>query len=311
MGAYAGDVMRLQQRYGSLSKVPASSDTGIPREAPRYYERGQIPDHIQRISGRDLTKEERRMVFPETMVTMNALREGDAVRFKDLDTSKTDDHPVRVLDVSGHYSSKISVKYLDEDGSKVDVARRDDQEIEVLARRHGALNAVELTYLAGTEHGAQKRLANSLSPEDQGKYLTGINQDNGQAFHGVFQSIDENGLATVLDENFRRERHSLVASSRLVLSNQDIPFTSLAWNATSLQNAEPDGQRVEPERVTVTETDVAPTTQATSASDEPAKANAASSGAPYRASRPDPDADHHRRPMPPTAPGGASSTIGI
>lgn len=66
-----------------------------------------MPDHIQRISGRDLTKKEQRMIFPDPKITVNALREGDAVRLKDLDTSKTDDHPVRVLDVSGNYSSKI------------------------------------------------------------------------------------------------------------------------------------------------------------------------------------------------------------
>lgn len=311
MGAYAGDVMRLQQRYGGLVKIPASSDTGVPRESPRYQERGLIPDHIQRISGRDLTKEEQRMIFPDPMITVNTLRGGDAVRLKDLDTSKTDDHPVRVLDVSGNYSSKITVKYLDDDGSKVEVARRDDQQIEVLARRHGALNAVELSYLAGAEHGAQKRLANSLNPEDQGKYLTGINRDNGQEFHGVFQSIDEYGNATILDADFKRERHSLTSSSRLVLSDQDIPLTSLAWNATSSQNAAPEGQRAEPERVEVTETDVAPATKTAVEREQHSTNSVAAASPANRLSHVLSPADHHRPPMPPTGPDSAGPGLGM
>ena len=311
VGAHAGDVMRLENNFSRLVKVPVSAETGVQRVAPRYMDRGQMPENIQRVSGRDLTEEEKALVFASPMVTIAGLREGDAVRLKDLDTSKTDDHPVRVLDVSGRHSSKIEVRYLDEDGSKVRVARRDDQEIEVLARRHGALNVVELTYLAGAEQGAQPRLAQSLSEADQGKFITGISQGKGEAFQGVFQSINQDGVVVVLDENFRSERHQLVASSRLVMSDQEIPLSSLEWNATSVQTAVPQGQTAEPERVEVTDVEATPTEQTATAPEQPGKNVTAAPVAQRQVSRVDPAADHHRPPIPPTAPGNASPMIGM
>lgn len=312
LGAHAGDVMRLHERYSSLQKTPCSPDTGQPRKEPRRYDRGDMPDHINRVSGRDLTADERQKVLPEPSTTIVELRQGDAVRLKDLDTARTDDYPVRIVEVSGRYSSKISVNYADIDGSKHEVSRKDDQEIEVLARRHGALNAVELSYLAGAEQGAEKKLAYYLSQDDQGRYVTGTDCSTGENFQGVFQRTDERtGHVILLDGNMRSERHRVEPNTRLVVSDQEVSLAALPWADTSTETAAPNGQTAEPERVDVDPNETAreqePAFAGVMVPDQPAQSEMSQ----RQRGKPDPAMDHHRPPLPPAGPGTSGPGLGM
>ncbi|WP_431711455.1 helicase-related protein [Glutamicibacter uratoxydans] len=253
LGAVAGDVIRLHaSRFGRAEKVAVSPDTGQRRDKPpyRYGREHQDPESIDRVVGRDLEQHELAMILATTTVSLVRVREGDAVPMNQLDTSRTNPAPVRIVDVHGRGGERLDITYVDEDGDRHEVKRNADQEIEILGRRHGALTVSEVAYVATAGRGAQLKPAKNLGETDVGSYVTGSSPRTGESFHGILHQVDpDQGELVLMDDAFEISRYQVASNTAVTVCHENVPLSQLSWCQTSMQTTEPAGHQAEPERV--------------------------------------------------------------
>lgn len=322
LGAVSGDVIRLQpSRYGRADKVAVSPDTGQMREKPsyRYARQPGDPESIDRVSGRDLGKDELAMVLKSSTVPLSRLREGDAVPMNQLDTSRTNPEPVRVLDVYGRGGERLDIRYVDQQGDRHEVKRNADQEIEVLGRRHGSLTTSEVAFVATADRGAQMKSARNLGEDDVGIYVTGSSPRTGENFHGVLHQVDpaQGQLVLMDDDSFAMSRHQVAQNTSVTVCAESVSLSQLPWCQTSFQTSEPEGHRAEPNRVTIGLEDSVTDDSKPAVSPEISSEAAASAververiQAPNVSNR-QVEPEHHRPPMPPQQPGASSPGLGL
>lgn len=148
-----GDVARSTSSMFSQRTEVCDPKTGLPRP----YERRQVnPRAAKVMQGRELTEEELILLgaprdLDGTTVErrIGDLRRGDRVLSTDLDPKATIRREVYVVETGYGAMQQIKYRPADEPWAVPEMARRgDDQRVQVLGRRYGALEVSELYQLA-------------------------------------------------------------------------------------------------------------------------------------------------------------------